>query len=116
MRLHNWLTTGQIKAVFKEEISAAGGTISDTFDDDTRLFARSILPHVREVRNNDQVQGGVALRATEEKIWVHPYLFRQVCRNGAIMAQALQTPLVERSEFEIGEEAAREMGAAVQAC
>src|SRR6266581_1184536 len=85
------LTTAQIQAVFAEEIRDAGGTVSDTFDDGARLFTRSILPRGREVRPKDRVQGGVALKATEQEIWVHPYIFRLVCRNGAIMAHAIQT-------------------------
>src|SRR5262249_18469151 len=74
---------------FAEEITAVGGRVSDTFDDGARLFTRSILPQVREVRAGDRVQGGVALRAGERAVCVHPYVFRQVCRNGAIMAQAI---------------------------
>jgi hypothetical protein len=41
------------------------------------------------------MQGGVALRGTEEEIRVHPYLFRQVCRNGAIVVQAIQTRQID---------------------
>jgi hypothetical protein len=89
------LTTQAIRDVFSEEISAVGGTVSDTFDDGGRLFTRSVLPPVREVRYKDQMQGGVALRATEQEIRIHPYLFRQVCRNGAIIAQAIQTRQIE---------------------
>ena len=44
-----------------------------------------------EVRPQDRLQGGVALRVVEADILVHPYVFRQVCRNGAIVAQALET-------------------------
>ena len=89
------LTTQAIRDVFSEEINAVGGTVSDTFDDGDRLFTRSILPPVHEVRPKDRMQGGVALRATAQEIRVHPYLFRQVCRNGAIIAQAIQTRQIE---------------------
>jgi len=91
-------STAQLQELFNREIAAAGGTVSDTYNDGRRLFLRAILPQVREVRSRDQVQGGVALRATDCQIQVHPYLFRQVCRNGAIMAQSLQTRLVQRLE------------------
>ncbi len=90
------LTTKRILAIFDEEITAHGGNISDTFADGNRLFARSLLPWVKDVRPRDQVQGGVALRATDREAWVHPYVFRQVCKNGAIMAQAIQSRHVAR--------------------
>jgi len=91
MTFHYGLTTEQIQAVFAEEIGKAGGTVSDTFDDGARLFTRSILPWTTEVRPEDPVQGGIALKATGQEIRVHPYIFRLVCSNGAIMAQAIQT-------------------------
>jgi hypothetical protein len=116
MPVEQFLTTAALKALFAEEITAAGGTVSDTFDDGTRLFTRSILPLVREVRPADRVQGGVALRAGEREVWVHPYVFRQVCRNGAIMAHALQTHHLADHEFATEGEAADAVRRAVQAC
>ena len=91
-------TTQEICSVAGEELSRAGGTILDRYDDSERLFLRSVLPMVREVRPDDAVKGGVALMATGEEIRVHPYTFRQVCRNGAIAAEAIQTRCVHRVE------------------
>jgi hypothetical protein len=45
---------------------------------------------VEEIRAGDKVQGGVALRATDTVAWVYPYVFRLVCKNGAIMAHAAE--------------------------
>ena len=59
--------------------------------DETRLFARSVVPGIEEVRSGDRLQGGVALRATESEAWLYPYVFRTVCSNGAIMAHAMQS-------------------------
>jgi hypothetical protein len=98
MAYHGWPTTAEIGEVFAEEVAEIGGTVTDRFDDGTRLLARSVLPGLREVGRNDRVQGGVAIRATGEEICVHPYLFRQVCRNGAIMAQAIQTWQIARDD------------------
>jgi hypothetical protein len=116
-------TTEQIGDLFRQEISDLGGTVSDVFDDGRRLFLRSILPGFREVRSGDRVQGGVALRVTDHQVLVHPYIFRQVCRNGAIMAQALQTRRLDRVEQEdfLGtteavEEVLSELGEAVRLC
>src|SRR5262245_25881668 len=61
------LTTGQVMAAFSEAIAGCGGAVTDTFDDGRRLFTRSLLPHVEEVRPKDGVQGGVALKATTEE-------------------------------------------------
>ena len=38
MSLDNRLTTAEIQAIFAEEVRAAGGSVSDTFDDGARLF------------------------------------------------------------------------------
>jgi hypothetical protein len=93
------LSTRDIRDLFTQEITRAGGTVSDTFDDEKHLFLRAILPDVREVRPRDQMQGGVALRATDQEIRVHPYLFRQVCRNGAIVVHAIETRQIELADL-----------------
>jgi hypothetical protein len=89
------LTTGKILDIFTEEIQNRQGRVSDTFHDGRRLFVRSLLPYVADARPKDRMQGGVALRATEDELWLRPYLFRQVCRNGAVMAQAIESLHVE---------------------
>ena len=63
--------------------------MTDTFDDGERLFVRSVVPQ-RRGRSGPTtgLQGGVALRASGGDVWVHPYVFRLVCTNGAIMAHA----------------------------
>jgi hypothetical protein len=91
MPFDDHLSTAHIHTLFAEEVLAAGGTVTDGFDDGERLFARSVLPAVAEVRPGDRVQGGAALRAAGGEVWVHPYVFRQVCRNGAIVAHAIET-------------------------
>ena len=75
------LTTARVLDVFTEEVAARGGLITDTFHDGQRLFTRSVLPHVDEVRPSDRFQGGVALKATRDGVWLYPYLFRQICRT-----------------------------------
>jgi hypothetical protein len=116
MSLCEFPTTAALAALFAEEIAAAGGTVSDTYNDGVRLFTRSVLPRVREVRPADQVQGGVALRASDREAWVHPYLFRLVCRNGAIMAHAVQTRHIAGDDFATPEEAVGAVRDAVRAC
>jgi len=118
MAFQDGLTTREIEEIFAEEIAAAGGSVSNTFDDGNRLFMRAILAAECEVKARDHVQGGVAIRATERDIWVHPYVFRQVCQNGAIIAHATETRHLERAEFESDPEEAfiAALREAVQAC
>jgi hypothetical protein len=98
MSLPNGLSTSEIATIFAEQIVAQGGRVTDTFDDGARLFLRAVLPAEQEIKSRDHVQGGVALRATEDDVWVHPYVFRQVCTNGAIIARATQTRHIEQSD------------------
>lgn len=111
--------TDHIREVFAEEIAAAGGTVREVFHDGRRLFARSVVPGVCEVRPRDRVQGGVALRTRDTAVCVHPYVFRQVCSNGAIMAEAVQTTRIERVDGDDPHAVAEvvfQLREAVQAC
>jgi hypothetical protein len=113
-----WLTTGEIKEIFVDEVEAAGGKMSDVFDDGARIFLRAVLAGEKEVERRDRVQGGVAVRATADDIWVHPYVFRQVCKNGAIRAHAIETREIRRVDFSTEEpaEVASALCAAIRAC
>jgi hypothetical protein len=83
------LTTGAVLDEFTAAVGDRGGTVSGVFDDGTRLLARSVLPATDTVRRTDAFQGGVAIRATENDVWLYPFLFRQVCTNGAVIAHTL---------------------------
>lgn len=95
MRSSSGLTTAEVLAVFTDEVVACRGRVTDTFNDGRRLFTRSVLPEVEEVRPADGMQRGVALKATETEVCVFPYLFRLVCRNGAIIAHTLESRSLE---------------------
>jgi hypothetical protein len=96
------LSTVEILAVFSDEIVARSGQVLDVFDDSRRLF--------------DRLQGGVALRTIDSQVWVHPYVFRQVCKNGAIMPQTLGTRHVTAIEAVGGDDALESVRDAVVAC
>ena len=85
------LTIDAIGDLFAEEVHRLDGRVLDTFKDERRLFTRSVLPLVDEVQPNDRVKGGVALKASAGEICIYPYVFREVCRNGAIMAHAIDS-------------------------
>jgi hypothetical protein len=117
MEFSNFMPTGEIASIFRQEVGHLGGRVSDCFDDGHRLIARAVLPGVSEVRPRDGIQGGVAMMAMGWEMRVHPYTFRQVCTNGAIMAQAIETRRIEvpaaQEDVEPATEALRE---AVRAC
>jgi len=117
MALPDWLTTHDLSEAFGEQIQGLGGRVSECFDDGERLFERSILPGSCEVRRGDALQGGVALLAADHEVRVHPYVFRQVCSNGAIMAHAIQTQRIEVPEWPADLERFMEhVGETVRAC
>lgn len=91
------LSIANIKAIYIEEIEGVGGKLANCFEDDSWLFIRSVLPRLREVTPRDNVQGGVALRAISQDITVCPYVFRQLCANGAILAHVVDTQQVSQS-------------------
>src|SRR4051812_18632007 len=95
MAIPNWISTREICGVFADEVEGMGGQISNAYDDGERLFARSILPAEREVRRGDAMCGGVAVMMADREVRVHPYVFRKVCSNGAIMAQSVRTRRIE---------------------
>jgi len=116
MSFHDWLTTTEIHEAFASEVRVAGGSVLEAFDDGQRLFARSVLPRLEEVQPRDKLQGGVALRALETEVWVHPYVYRLVCRNGAIAAHALESRSIKSEEFPSSEEALVSIRETVRAC
>jgi hypothetical protein len=110
------LTTTRIRVVFAEAVASRQGAITDTFDDGERLFARSVLPHIEALRPGDRIQGGVALRANREEAWLHPYLFRFICRNGAILPRTIGTLHVADLHIQEPEETVRLLRKAIDSC
>jgi hypothetical protein len=114
-------TTQDICTTVSEELGLMGGAIREKFDDGRRLFLRAILPLAEEVRPKDVVEGGIAVKAGKKGIQVHPYVFRQVCRNGAIMPhQVDKARRIQRVDFAASSEAIqgvdRQLREAVRAC
>ena len=69
--------------------------MSDALVVEGRAFARAVLDRQQEIRPGDAFKGGVAMRAEEGELWLHPYMFRLVCKNGAIVAQTVTTRHVD---------------------
>lgn len=107
--------TAETLRIFESEVSAAGGTTSDHFRDEHRLFARSVVPLEMEVKPADAMNSGVALRQVDNRLVVYPFLFRQVCKNGQIMAKGSNERTTEIT-IEDGYTAELQIREAVQAC
>ena len=82
-------STASVLDVFTEVLTARAGVVLETVHDETQLFVRSVLPQMKELQPDDQLQFGVALRATASEVLLCPYVLRPVCRNDAIMAGAI---------------------------
>jgi hypothetical protein len=94
----NWLTIPEIIEVFTDEIETVGGEVPDVIKDKSRMFARSVLPPLKEIKPGDDAKGGVALRASQKEIWIHPYVLRRLCANGHITPHAVQTTRIGRDD------------------
>lgn len=88
----------EIRDVFREEISALGGNVTEEVADGGRLFARAVFAREAEILPRDSVAAGVAIRALDTEILIHPYTFRKVCTNGAIAAHVVGSARLERIE------------------
>jgi hypothetical protein len=105
-----------VQRIFAEEIEAVGGTVSDAIEAGGWSFLRSVLPATRDVQPKDRLQAGVALRSSELEAWVHPYVFRQVCSNGAIFAHAIQSYHLADLDLRSPDEREALIREAVQVC
>jgi hypothetical protein len=110
------LSTAHVLKAFTEGIEIRGGKVTESFDDGSRLFARSVLCKLAEIQPGDQLRGGVAIKATQEGIWLYPYTFRLVCSNGAIHAETLDERPVAEPRLQTPDAVLRAVREAVAAC
>jgi hypothetical protein len=110
------LSTAQVLDVFTEEVEARGGTTRDVWSDDNLLFARSVLGPAADVTPGDKVRGGVAIRGSAEGIKLSPYVFRLVCTNGAIMAKAKETFVLDDLGYKHPDDILDTIRQGVEAC
>jgi hypothetical protein len=110
------LTSTDLAGLFSREIASLGGTVKEIFNDGVHLLARSVLARTAEVKRGDKVQAGVALRARAPMVFVHPYVLRQVCTNGSVMAHALETRAIDLGDFFSPEQASETVAEAISLC
>ena len=90
------LNLNDVERIIREEAGAQGGYVHELISDEQRLYARTINEPILEVVPKDTVQSGFAVRVDRTDVWVRPYVFRQVCWNGAIVATS-----AEAEEFDL---------------
>lgn len=82
---------------FEEQMEVLGAEPLRVYIEGGQLFARALLPgRFGEVLPGDAVRGGVAMRTRGADVFVHPFVYRVVCRNGQIQAHALETQHIAR--------------------
>ncbi len=97
--MSRWAENCEFGVIFSDEIGRAGGKVTEAIDCEGKLFARSVLRRAADVGPGDKVRGGVAMMASGTDVFVHPYVFRKVCSNGAIMGTAIQTRQISRDNW-----------------
>ena len=90
--------TQAIVAAVCEEVDLAGGQIADCHDDGRRLFLRTTVPIAEEVRPGDIIQEGIAVAAGNAEVKIRHFVYRQVCRNGAVIPQSISGQSFSRVE------------------
>ena len=88
----------EIRSTFSLSVTEHGGSVSEVFENEDLLIMRAILPQSDDVKPSDPVNSGVALRCSGRSLEIHPYVFRQVCSNGVIMAQSVASCQLDRIE------------------
>jgi hypothetical protein len=89
----------EILEAFEHEVRDLGGTLRDVYAEGDLLYARAVLGDARDLRPDDRIHGGVAVRTHDTEVLVHPYTYRVVCTNGAVAAFATGSRVIERVEL-----------------
>lgn len=77
--------------VFDKTMRDKQGKIVDSAESRGIVYARATSPRAREIRDRDTFFGGVAFRASDTGVSIHPYAFRVVCSNGLVMGKSRMT-------------------------
>jgi len=85
----------EICEIFRSEITDLHGTVASEHVTNESLFLRAVLPKSREVKTDDWISHGVAVRTEGPKLSVHPYTFREICTNGAIHITNINSQVIE---------------------
>jgi hypothetical protein len=101
-------------AVVREEVDHAGGQIADFHDRGRRLFLRATIPIAEEVRPRDIIHGGIAVAAGGAEVKIRHFVYRQVCRNGAVIPQSISGQSFSRVDGDASSNLVREILAGIR--
>ena len=107
-----------IRDTFHQAVMNQEGEVAECLESDNSLFIRARLAADDCARPGDIMNPGVALRCRETQIEVCPYVYRQVCRNGAILARSTGAAEFCRNEWqhELSDQVLQQISDAVAAC
>jgi hypothetical protein len=89
----------EILEALEHEVRDLGGTLRDVYAEGDVLYARAILADAMDLRPDDRIHSGVAVRTHDTEVLVHPYTYRVVCTNGAVAAYATGSRVIERVDL-----------------
>lgn len=110
------LTTDDILQTFTAQIMLHKGQVTSTYNDGRRLLTRGTIPQSENVQPKDRLQAGVALKANQRQLSIYPYIYRQVCSNGAIMAQTIESRQIAGLAVGSPTDTIAELKSAIDAC
>ncbi len=85
-----------IRVLFEDVLASQGGQLKDSMQHADRCFLRGVLPDRFQVRAADFMRPGVAVMTAADAVCMHPFLYREVCDNGAILCETTQSCTVQR--------------------
>ena len=88
----------EINSVFSEQVIKSGGRVTERFHGNDSIYIRATLNLAEEVFPGDIIDGGVAVRAVGPGVSIHPFTFRRICTNGAVIANPDSSVDLVRSE------------------
>lgn len=108
------VTLNELATAFAVEVVEVGGALQRSLSEEGRLYAFAHLPHMDEAAPHDFIGGGIAMRASNSAVGIHPYVVRQACINGFVMSRALEAPPILLRDFSTSEQLRFAIGQAVR--
>lgn len=118
-------TNAELQDLFLAATRTCGEATIDVLDTGTQLWARAVFERSGEVRPGDKLRSGVAMRTLGDDVYVHPFILREICINGAVRAHATSTRCIARQRIDASTQSAHaysldvlgeELTQAVQGC
>lgn len=110
------MTLDELGAAFASEVLEAGGELERSVKEEGRLYVCAHLPYLDDLGAGDFIGAGIAMRASRTAIGIHPYVVRQACITGLVLARVLDAPPILFQDFSSPESVEFAIGQAVRVC